>query len=186
MKKLIIDSSTSHIFTLGFEDNGTVAAVIHKSNYSRDDLIHQIYCDKMPEVVYIGKGPGSFTGLRNLFAYFSILNKISKVKVFSLPSLEIWRTALDPNRKFDQFIITLNRKLGFLQKNQGSYRLIEKNEAASEALIFDPSGYWDSDPIAIKIDESIESPWSQLLEQGNPISFFQPEYGFELDFLKKG
>lgn len=185
MKKLIIDSSTSHYFTLGLDDNQTVSPAIYKSNYSRDDLIHQSYCDNKPEVVYIGKGPGSFTGLRNLFAYFSILNKISDIKVCSLPSLEIWRTSLDPNHIFDHFIITLNRKLGFLQKGKDSYELIEKSKAPKEALIFDPSNYWDTDPVDIKTESTNYNLWSQLLSHGKPISFFQPEYGFELDYIKR-
>jgi hypothetical protein len=185
MKKLIIDSSTSFYITILIERDNQVYSKVHKTKYSRDDLIHRIYCKFRPDTVFIGRGPGSFTGLRNIFSYFSVLQKISDINIYSVSSLDIWRTALDPHRIFDNFVITLNKKLGFLQDKDGSYMLIERYKLEQDTLIFDPSHYWEKTLIDLNLDEIEDSIWGQLLKTGTIMTNFTPEYGFELEFLRK-
>lgn len=185
---LLIDTSTSWLlYALWSNKDGEDMKVnIERNSLKRDDFIHRIFYSTNPSKVVLGSGPGSLTGLKNLYTYFSVIRELKNTPIYEIPSLNIWKSLLDPENKFQSIIIPGNRKLAFKLVDGEKFIVIEKEQNPKEELLFDPGGYW-IEPAAIPKNDWNKVPLASIFESNmrQLNGDFKPDYGHQLHLKKQ-
>lgn len=95
--KLLIDSSTNYLFLAIFDNNNIYTFNRYgKNDHSETlvDYLHSFLQDNKKEVsdikeVYVGRGPGSYTGLRIAGTVGKVFAFINNIKLYSFSSLDL-------------------------------------------------------------------------------------------------
>ena len=95
--KLLIDSSTNYLFLALFDNNNIYTFNRYgKNDHSETlvDYLHSFLQDNKKEVsdikeVYVGRGPGSYTGLRIAGTVGKVFAFINNIKLYSFSSFDL-------------------------------------------------------------------------------------------------
>lgn len=139
--KLLIDSSTNYLY-LCLIDNDVNKYFIrcgkndHSEtlvDYLNKFLIENNYTTNDIKEVYVGRGPGSYTGLRIAGTVGKILAHIKNIKLYSFSSLDlILAKKIEQNGKY---ISRIDAK-----KNHSYYKIVEINNNSINILIDETFG----------------------------------------------
>jgi len=173
------------------------------SDYFSEFLkIHNI---KVPDLVFLGKGPGSFTGLRISFSYFRTYCMLMGLGLCLFSSIEFWhRSFSDPlndiflvkNNRTTYYghFLSINKKLKFIAEKLNFWQ--KKAIKLKKRIILWPSIYVINEDYSINdnfkiltIDEADVSkvnllPLDNLTNQEINWQAALPHYGHELTFNK--
>lgn len=128
----IIDTSTPWLIALALkaDDQGRLSLLANKSSYinrEKDNWMHSSYKTLTESTVeaaafdhmILGRGPGSFTGLRVSFAYLKTIAMLNDIPVSTVNSMQLWHTLLCEDRH-SLLLVRTNRVLyygGFYENN---------------------------------------------------------------------
>ena len=100
MKVLAIDTSTSYYYTSLISGDEVRHEGTFKPGRDNDNALHEHFLslkDRFkiikPDILCIGTGPGSFTGLRVGLAYFKIISLTAGIPMVAVNSMELWWNA---------------------------------------------------------------------------------------------
>ncbi|MCS6985390.1 MAG: hypothetical protein NZM25_09745 [Leptospiraceae bacterium] len=210
---LFADSSTVYFVLMLFSWEGRwelkekVAFLIPED---RDDWFYKATVDLLnkygtkPDILAIGKGPGSFTGLKVGFAFMRTWALLSNTPLFPLSSLWFWYHVFCAQEK-EPLLVRTNRSLYLGQQQDrylGAKPLAEWGKEFSKAFVFGsawrghsrfPIDYKDFpnfEEVHLTIEKLIPPPLPSLHEildnkEKYHWSLALPHYGFELSYLAK-
>lgn len=128
MNIVVLDASTPFFFSAlaKTDDAGRLSLLngnISKVSPERDDWTFKSFETLFKDAnsfsaheinaFYMGNGPGSFTGLRSLFAFMRTLSMLDKIPLITFHSLAFWHSILA--HKSDDLLLTrVNRNLFYL------------------------------------------------------------------------
>ncbi|MDH5721475.1 MAG: tRNA (adenosine(37)-N6)-threonylcarbamoyltransferase complex dimerization subunit type 1 TsaB [Spirochaetia bacterium] len=99
-----------------------------------DDWLHDIIQEKLalfindkPDVLAVGQGPGSFTGLRIAYTYARVLGMLWEIPVISFSSIQLWKSAFNVQEN-DVFIIPANKNLFYVLFPEHKLQTLTKEE----------------------------------------------------------
>lgn len=119
MKKLILDTSNKYLFVSVYEDSIEIFKHIQEGNNNHSETLvsvlerllkeHNIEIDDIKEI-YVGRGPGSYTGVRVSCTVAKVLAYLKNIKLYSFSSLDLLLTT---NFKQDIIVVAMNARRGF-------------------------------------------------------------------------
>ena len=101
MKRLVLDTSNKYLYIAVMEDEQIIKECIKEGNNNHSETLIKVLEETLEEVklnindideVYVGRGPGSYTGIRVACTFAKVFTFISKKKLFSFSSLDLLLT----------------------------------------------------------------------------------------------
>lgn len=190
MKKLILDTSNKFLFVAVYDDSKEVFKHIQEGNNNHSETLvsvlerllkeNQIDIDDIKEI-YVGRGPGSYTGVRVSCTVAKVLAYLKAVKLFSFSSLDLLLTC---NFTKDIIVVAMNARRGF------SYAKVFDNTNGLNVLldeVFIETEKLQKDyPNALYIDDSYSSYNLDLLFEYNLFKEETNVHAFTPTYLRSG
>lgn len=101
MKRLVLDTSNKYLYIAVIEDEQIIKECIKEGNNNHSETLIKVLEDTLKEVklnindideVYVGRGPGSYTGIRVACTFAKVFTFIRQKKLFSFSSLDLLLT----------------------------------------------------------------------------------------------
>ncbi len=119
MKRLFLDTSNQYLYISVLEDNNIIFTHIQTGNNNHSETLigvleacfkeNNISVDDIKEI-YVGRGPGSYTGVRVACTVSKVLAYIKNIKLFSFSSLDL---LLSTKEVTGQVICLMDARRGF-------------------------------------------------------------------------
>ena len=102
MKRLVLDTSNKYLYIAVMEDEQIIKECIKEGNNNHSETLIKVLEETLQEVklnindideVYVGRGPGSYTGIRVACTFAKVFTFIRQKKLFSFSSLDLLLTA---------------------------------------------------------------------------------------------
>ena len=102
MKRLVLDTSNKYLYIAVMEDEQIIKECIKEGNNNHSETLIKVLEETLKEVelnindideVYVGRGPGSYTGIRVACTFAKVFTFIRQKKLFSFSSLDLLLTA---------------------------------------------------------------------------------------------
>lgn len=102
MKRLVLDTSNKYLYIAVMEDEQIIKECIKEGNNNHSETLIKVLEETLKEVelnindideVYVGRGPGSYTGIRVACTFAKVFTFIREKKLFSFSSLDLLLTA---------------------------------------------------------------------------------------------
>ncbi len=102
MKRLVLDTSNKYLYIAVMEDEQIIKECIKEGNNNHSETLIKVLEETLEEVklnindideVYVGRGPGSYTGIRVACTFAKVFTFIRQKKLFSFSSLDLLLTA---------------------------------------------------------------------------------------------
>lgn len=190
MKKLILDTSNKYLFVAVYEDCEEIFKHLQEGNNNHSETlvsvlerllqVHNIKIDDIKEI-YVGRGPGSYTGVRVSCTVAKVLAYLKNIKLFSFSSLDLLLTT---NFKKDIIVVAMNARRGF------SYAKVFDNTNELNILldeVFIETEKLNNDfPNALYIDDSSSNYDLDLLFKYNLFKEEENVHAFTPTYLRSG
>lgn len=190
MKKLILDTSNKYLFVAVYEDCEEIFKHLQEGNNNHSETlvsvlerllqVHNIKIDDIKEI-YVGRGPGSYTGVRVSCTVAKVLAYLKNIKLFSFSSLDLLLTT---NFKKDIIVVAMNARRGF------SYAKVFDNTNGLNILldeVFIETEKLNNDfPNALYIDDSSSNYDLDLLFKYNLFKEEENVHAFTPTYLRSG
>lgn len=190
MKKLILDTSNKYLFVAVYEDSEEIFKHLQEGNNNHSETlvsvlerllqVHNIKVDDIKEI-YVGRGPGSYTGVRVSCTVAKVLAYLKNIKLFSFSSLDLLLTT---NFKKDIIVVAMNARRGF------SYAKVFDNTNELNILldeVFIETEKLNNDfPNALYIDDSSSNYDLDLLFKYNLFKEEENVHAFTPTYLRSG
>lgn len=190
MKKLILDTSNKYLFVAVYEDSEEIFKHLQEGNNNHSETlvsvlerllqVHNIKIDEIKEI-YVGRGPGSYTGVRVSCTVAKVLAYLKNIKLFSFSSLDLLLTT---NFKKDIIVVAMNARRGF------SYAKVFDNTNELNILldeVFIETEKLNNDfPNALCIDDSSSNYDLDLLFKYNLFKEEENVHAFTPTYLRSG
>lgn len=190
MKKLILDTSNKYLFVAVYEDSEEIFKHLQEGNNNHSETlvsvlerllqVHNIKIDDIKEI-YVGRGPGSYTGVRVSCTVAKVLAYLKNIKLFSFSSLDLLLTT---NFKKDIIVVAMNARRGF------SYAKVFDNTNELNILldeVFIETEKLNNDfPNALYIDDSSSNYDLDLLFKYNLFKEEENVHAFTPTYLRSG
>ena len=168
--KLLIDSSTNYLF-LALCDNNNIYTFNRygKNDHSETlvDYLHSFLQDNKKEVsdikeVYVGRGPGSYTGLRIAGTVGKVFAFINNIKLYSFSSLDLLLSKVI--NQDGSYILRIDAK-----KNHSYYKIVnvkDKNIKIKVDETFGENTIFENYPnhIIIEMDDDLFNNSSDIVK----------------------
>ena len=101
MKRLVLDTSNKYLYIAVIEDEKIIKECIKEGNNNHSETLIKVLEETLKEVklnindieeVYVGRGPGSYTGIRVACTFAKVFTFIRQKKLFSFSSLDLLLT----------------------------------------------------------------------------------------------
>ena len=101
MKRLVLDTSNKYLYIAVIEDEQIIKECIKEGNNNHSETLIKVLEETLKEVklnindideVYVGRGPGSYTGIRVACTFAKVFTFIRQKKLFSFSSLDLLLT----------------------------------------------------------------------------------------------
>lgn len=101
MKRLVLDTSNKYLYIAVIEDEEIIKECIKEGNNNHSETLIKVLEETLKEVklnindideVYVGRGPGSYTGIRVACTFAKVFTFIRQKKLFSFSSLDLLLT----------------------------------------------------------------------------------------------
>lgn len=136
MNRLIVDTSTSHTFLQFIKRGKTNHMELTKASLERDDWFAKLvdeYFEEDLDSVAIGRGPGSFTGLRISFAYIKIRCLLQNIPLFTFSSGRFWHSFFElPENAW--LCIRMNKNMYYAFNSLGDFKAVESSALSNSQL----------------------------------------------------
>lgn len=190
MKKLILDTSNKYLFVAVYEDSEEIFKHLQEGNNNHSETlvsvlerllqVHNIKIDDIKEI-YVGRGPGSYTGVRVSCTVAKVLAYLKNIKLFSFSSLDLLLTT---NFEKDIIVVAMNARRGF------SYAKVFDNTNGLKILldeVFIETEKLNNDfPNALYIDDSSSNYDLDLLFKYNLFKEEENVHAFTPTYLRSG
>jgi len=116
----LLDTSTRYSVFARFNSPQDVTTIVELSAHSNEDGIDNAVEKLFPNLseigaIWLGKGPGSFVGLRSSFAYVRMLSMLAKIPTSTFFSSRMWRIFFGVKEN-EWFLARTNAKLFYAEK----------------------------------------------------------------------
>ncbi|RME92216.1 MAG: hypothetical protein D6767_03690 [Candidatus Hydrogenedentota bacterium] len=199
--KLVIDTSFSLAF-VGTTENYLYKEIPRQNDawlfqMMREAISSENYLNNITEI-YLGKGPGSFTGLRVSFTFAKTLACLKEIAIYTFPSLQSWHQAYELKEK--TMLWQMNRSMiyGYVPhltnpviafRSEEIETIFEKYRIREyvfmPALTRTPKEFLSKSPLLTQnwIIECPKKPLKPISSHGPiPWDKLKPVYGHKLDF----
>lgn len=190
MKKLILDTSNKFLFIAVYEDSTLIFRHIQEGNNNHSETLvsvlerllkeHNIAVDDIKEI-YVGRGPGSYTGVRVSCTVAKVLAYLKNIKLYSFSSLDLLLTC---NFQNDIIVVAMNARRGF------SYAKVFDNRNELKVLLeetyIETEQLTNNYPNALYIDDTNSSYNLELLFKYNLYKEEENIHAFTPTYLRSG